>query len=366
MKLKTVMTAIALLAVGTAYGEEACPDHDHDHGHAHGAGVEVSESAAQAMGLRTVRPEKRRLRSMVSLQGRVELAPDARRVSAAPVAGRIDLRVRSLQEVRPGDLLFTIDAPECRAKAKEIEVLEQRLKVYRGIGRTSAELETQLSLRKAEREAMLAGAEATDGVIAVRAAVAGRVEALAVPDGSWVGSGTTVVELVQVGRVRFKCLLPTSVMKSLRDGMRATCGNEVGRLSIGLADETGLTPVYVIFDTELTGMRPGEAMRADCVTDEGESPVTAVPSVCVVRVGLEPTVFVRDEDDPDRFLAVKVSTGRVNGGWTEVKGLPEDDDLEIVKEGAYELKIALAAQSGSAPKAGHFHADGKFHEGDHD
>ena len=73
-------------------------------------------------------------------------------------------------------------------------------------------------------------------------------------------------------------------------------------------------------------------------------------------------MFVRDEHQRDRFVAVKVALGLASGGWTEVTGLPEDENLEVVREGAYELKIALSTQSGAAP-AGHFHADGTFHEG---
>lgn len=121
--------------------------------------------------------------------------------------------------------------------------------------------------------------------------------------------------------------------------------------------------MYAVFDKERLTARPGERLRVECVTDESETPVVAVPAACVVRVGLEPTVFVRDEHAGDRFAAVKVTLGRTNGGWTEIVGLPDDDDLEIVKEGAYELKIALSAQKG-APAAGHFHADGTFHESD--
>ncbi|MBQ0032297.1 MAG: efflux RND transporter periplasmic adaptor subunit [bacterium] len=336
-------------------------EHDHEHEHAHGAGVEVSTAASQAMGLRTVRPEKRRMSSTRTLLGRLELAPDARMSAATPVAGRVSIKVRSLENVTAGTVLFTVEAPELRAKTKEIALLEQRLKVYRDLNRVPAERESELALKRAEREAMLAGAEERDGVVSVRASASGRVDTLSVSDGSWVSSGTTVVELQRSDRVRFMSMVAASDAGRLKDGMKITCGEHVGTLRMDFGGSDGLTPIYVFFEQELP-FRPGERLQVDCVTDESETPVVAVPSACIVRVGLDPTVFVRDEHDEDRFLAVKVTPGRTNGGWTEVKGLPDDDDLEIVKEGAYELKIALAAQSGSAP-AGHFHADGTFHEG---
>ncbi|MBR2941651.1 MAG: efflux RND transporter periplasmic adaptor subunit [Kiritimatiellae bacterium] len=370
--MKRMATTVVLTFALSAFAAEKVDEHEHEHGHEHehehehehghdrGAWVEVGAAAVQAMGLRTVHPEKRRMRSTVALLGRLELAPDARMSAATPVAGRVSIKVSSLESVTAGAVLFTVEAPELRAKTKEIALLEQRLKVYRDLNRVPAERESELALKRAEREAMLAGAEERDGVVSVRATASGRVESLPVSDGSWVSSGTTVVELQRSDRVRFAASVASSDAGRLRDGMKAACGGRVGTLQVGFGGADGVTPVYAVFDRELP-FRPGERMQLNCVTDESETPVVAVPSACIVRVGLDPTVFVRDEHDADRFLAVKVEPGRTNGGWTEVKGLP-DDDLEIVKEGAYELKIALAAQSGSAP-AGHFHADGTFHEG---
>ena len=102
------------------------------------------------------------------------------------------------------------------------------------------------------------------------------------------------------------------------------------------------------------------------LTVVAEHPKTVLAAVLIaaalgVRIGLHPTVFVRDEDGRSRFLALPVVPGLTNGGWTAVTGLPDDDDLEIVTDGAYELRLALS--SPAANPAGHFHADGTFHEG---
>ena len=365
---KIVAVAVAAWCAWTfAEGREHRPaheqdhGHEHAHGHVHGAGLEVGAAAAQAMGLRTVRPEKRRMRSTISLVGRLELAPDARMSAATSVGGRVSLKVHPLEQVSSGTVLFTVEAPDLRAKTKEIELLEQRLKVYRDLNRVPAERESELALKRAEREAMLAGAEECDGIVWVRAKTGGRVESLPIADGAWVAPGTTLVELLRSDRLQFVAQVVSSEARRLKDGMKVACGDCVGTLRLGFGGADGLTPVYAFFDRELPG-RPGERVQVDCVTDESETPVVAVPSACIVRIGLDPTVFVRDEHDQDHFVAVKVAPGRTNGGWTEVRGLPDDDDLEIVKEGAYELKIARAAQSGSAP-TGHFHADGTFHEG---
>ena len=169
--MKKILMVLAVGAAGLASAAESCKEGEgcaHDHAEsAHGASVEVSASAARAMGLKTVRPEKRRMRTSVPLMGRLELAPDARWSAASPLAGRVSLKVRSLALVSAGETLFTVESPELRAKEAEIGVLERRIKVYRDLKRASADLEAQLVLRQAERAALLAGAEAQDGVVSV-------------------------------------------------------------------------------------------------------------------------------------------------------------------------------------------------------
>ena len=69
-------------------------------------------------------------------------------------------------------------------------------------------------------------------------------------------------------------------------------------------------------------------------------------------------VFRRDPADPDKVIRVDADLGVDDGRWIEVKSGLMDGD-EVVGPGAYELMLA---SSGSAPKGGHFHADGTFHE----
>ncbi len=357
---------MALMALGfgltvRTYGHEHEHEHKHEHEHDHGRAVEVSDSAARSMGLRTVRVERRRMRSTVTLTGRMELAPDARRTVAAPLAGRLTLKVKPLQQVEKGDALLTLAAPELAARAQEIGVLEKRLEVYRQLKSANAELEAQLKLKRAEREALLNGAEERDGLVLVRAASAGTVESLLVNEGAWVESGASVIGLVRPQALRFRAVLAASEAARLKEGLKVDLEGVSGTLRLGIGDSSGTVPAYALFAEGAVPRRAGERASVACVLDETEAPVRAVPTACLVRIGLEPTVFVRDEHDPDRYLAVRVETGLSDGGWTEVRGLPDDDDLEVVREGAYELKLALAAKAGTKG-AGHFHADGTFHE----
>ena len=354
--MKSLATAaIAVLCFG-AFAEE---EHHHHH-HDHGRSVEVSEALQRTMGLRTVRVEKRRIASTVALTGRFELSPDARLTVATPVAGKLTLKVKHLQRVKAGELLFTISAPSLVARANEIAILEKRLRVYHEIGTPNATLESELAVKRAEREALLAKAEESDGIVSVRAPADGQVDSLSAQDGSWLESGAAAIQLLRPNAVRFRALATASDASRLRDGMKAEVTGGPGEIRLGVGNELGIVPIYVLFDSPVEG-RPGERVVATCVTNESESPVAAVPTAGIVRIGLQPTVFVRDEDDRSRFLALPVVPGLTNGGWTAVTGLPDDDDLEIVTDGAYELRLAFS--SPAANPAGHFHADGTFHEG---
>ncbi len=341
--------------------------HDHDHGkHDHGPAakgakaVEVAEAVQKVMGLKTVRPEKRRLASTVAFTGRYELAPDARRTVATPVAGRLALLVKPLARVKKGDALFTVTSPDLAARARELAVLEKRLDVYRKLGTKNAQLASECAVKKAEREALVGDAEEKDGVVTVRAASDGLVEAFPSEAGAWVETGASVVRLVAPEDLRLRALVAASDAARLADGFAATVEGVPGEIRLGVGDANGLVPVYVVFPKGGAKGRAGARATATCVLDAHETPVTAVPTRCLVRIGLQPTVFVRD-DDADRFLAVDVVPGLSAGGWTAVTGLPSDGDLDVVVEGAYELKLALP--SGDAKPAGHFHADGTFHEG---
>lgn len=385
----------AVLGYAHEHGANCSHDHaqeqKHEHGHEHehdehgkySAGrkpegafktVSIAKAVQDVMGLKTVHAEKRRVASTVVFSGRYELSPDARKVVATPVAGRLTLLVRPLAEVKKGDVLFKVSSPDLVARSHDIEALEKRVNVYREIKTPNAALENELTVKRAERAAMLAGAEEKDGVITVRAAADGMVESLIAQDGAWLETGAAAVQTVRTHDLRFKALVASSDALKLRNGMSAKVGEHHGCVRIGVGDDTGLVPIYVLFDKDVHALA-GARSRAECVTDETEEAHTAVPSRCIVSIGLQPTVFVRDPHNAERFIATPVVPGVSGGGWTAVEGLsphaknPLTRDLfphrcEIVCEGAYELKLALPS-SGESKPAGHFHADGSFHEGEH-
>lgn len=337
-------------------------EHEHHHNHDHGKSVEVAPAVQQALALKTVHPEKRRLSGLTVLTGRYELAPEARRSIVSPVAGRLSLKVKPFSKVAAGDVLLTVSAPDLVSQADEIALLEKRLEVYRRIKTPNAALENELAVKKAARAAALSGASETNGVVEVRATSDGVVEALLTTDGAWVEVGAEVVRLVKPDALRLKALVSSPEVEKLADGLVCEADGVKGEVRIGLDAESGLIPVYAIFPDGAPRGRVGARGAFTCETDTSAKESVCVPRSAIVRIGLTPTVFIRDEDDEDRFLAIEVTTGETVSGWTAVEGLPDDDDIEVVSAGAYELKLALADDK--AKPSGHFHADGTFHDGE--
>lgn len=341
-------------------GHDAHDEHETCEGEAAPAAVTVSEDAQRLLGLTTVRAERRRLAATRAFAGRYELSPDARRTVAAGVGGRLVHLVRPLARVSAGDALFSVFSPDLVARAKEIDTLEKRLAVYRSLDTPNAELENELAVKRAERAALLGDAVEKDGVVTVRAPCDGLVESFEADAGAWLEPGAAAVRIADPRRLFFRAYAAAADVRGLEDGLPATVGAHAGELRLGVGDASGLVPVSVVFPDRLPE-HAGARAEAVCTVASNETPRTAVPSACLVSVGLQPTVFVRDPADATRFFARPVATGLAGGGWTAVDGVPEG--AEVVRDGVYELKLALP--SGEARPAGHFHADGAFHEDEH-
>ena len=145
--MKKTISLLSVLSLCFAYAGHdtglACEHkHEHEHGHEHERGhpacgggdvmsLEVSEKVQKALGLATVRSERRRLDGSRFFAGRYALAPEARITVGLPVAGRLRLVVRPLDRIAKGDVLFTVDSAELVAQEKEIAQLDRSLAVYR-------------------------------------------------------------------------------------------------------------------------------------------------------------------------------------------------------------------------------------------
>lgn len=396
---------VAAPAAGHAHGAEC--DHDQDAEASAAAApsplsaFEVPESAQRLLGLTFVTAEKRHVTGAVRFPGRFEWMPGARRIYGAAVSGAVELRVRPPQRVNAGDVLFTVRSPEWVAQKgvaheaeaalvlvkAEADALRKRLAKLREAGARNAELEQQLAAKEAEAvraermrqnaeeaaRAVLSFCREEDGRLVVEARDAGVVERVSVENGAWAETGAEVLCVTRADGLWFRAEGVSSELTRVRTGQSGFVeplgrvpGEVVrGEIELGLsADAAARTqPLYLLMQALPAWALPGRAGVLSVVVEESEPESIALPQACVVSDGLKRAVFVRDAKDGDRFLTVEVTLGASDGEWVEVRGLAAG--AAVVLEGAYELKLASPASGGEKKAAGHFHADGQFHEGEH-
>lgn len=330
---------------------------EHKHTEKCDKSIKISAAVQRVMGLKTVKAQKRDIKSTITLPGRFELLPDARESVSTPVAGRLNFAVKPLAMVKKGDILFTITAPELVARQNEIDLIEKRLLVYREIKTKNAALENELAVKKAERAALVANGEEKDGVITLRATNDALVEQFNAKNGDWLDVGESALEMTRPNLLRFKALIAAKDAAQITNSLKAKVGAHEGKVRLGVGDDSGLVPIYIVFDGEINEIA-GARKDATIFLSSKESVYTAVPSKCIVDINLQPTVFVKDEHDGEKFIALPVTPLESFNGWTAIEGLAKENS-EVVLDGVYELKLALG--SDSKKEAGHYHADGTFH-----
>ena len=133
-----------------------------------------------------------------------------------------------------------------------------------------------------------------------------------------------------------------------------------GTLELGLAaDAETRTIELIVRPTQLGAWARAGVSGYLEVTLAGGSGELAVPLAAVVRDGMTPIIFRRDPANADKVIRMEADLGISDGRFVVIaSGVKEGD--EIVVDGNYQLMLAT---SGSAPKGGHFHSDGTFHEG---
>ncbi|MEX2219920.1 MAG: hypothetical protein WD749_14305 [Phycisphaerales bacterium] len=276
------------------------------------------------------------------------------------------------------------------ARADLAEVLEKEAELQS----KRAEIDADLETARVRLELLLASAGTLTGIPAaelaavsgsapplwralvaleVRAAAPGVVGELPVSTGAWVEENTRVLSVVRPMLVRFHAKGLQSDLLRLRDGLAARvvppAGGSLGpgevmqgELVVGIgADPDGRTVDLLMTPSRAAaGARAGVWGFLEVVAEGSGGGELAVPLAAVIRDGVTPVIFRRDPRNPDLAIRLAADLGMDDGRWVVVRsGLREGD--EVVLDGVYQLMLAT---SGSAPKGGHFHSDGTFHEGD--
>lgn len=386
---------------GHAHGEAGHAEHGDEEGDV----IDLPPSARKLLGMTFATAAKRPVAGTARFPGRFEWRPDAARVYGAALDGKVEIKVRPSQRVKPGDVLFSLVSPEwikqggemrdaeaavelARVEASAIRV---RLEQLRAAGTRHAELEMTLAVKEAavvKAQRTLESAQESrlalsklfrekEGELLFEASEEGLVESFAAVSGSWVEKGAPVVRTIRPERIWFRADGLMVELSRVRSGLRGFMeplqgGGLSADVRIEGSVELGLTadvtrrvqPLYLQPERYEAWMAPGRAGVLSVVVEEPSPEAVAVPLGCVVADGLRSVAFVRDASDMDRFHRREVILGVSDGDWVEVKGI--DAGAVVVLTGAYELKLAAPSATGSNKKAaGHFHADGVFHEAKH-
>lgn len=212
-----------------------------------------------------------------------------------------------------------------------------------------------------------------DGTLEVRAITSGVVDSIAAVSGALLEPSEPLLSVVQPERIRLRATGLQADLGRLEDGLRARIvppeGGSLpadhvmeGTLRLDLAGDPDERTIDLIVEPGSLApwARAGISAHVE-ITLPGGVEELAIPLAAVVRDGATPIIFRRDPANPDKVIRLEADVGVSDGRWIAIlSGVREGD--EIVVAGNYQLMLAT---SGSAPKGGHFHPDGTFHEGEH-
>ena len=399
------------------HGEGCTHDHaaDSEHQHEHGAGCTHDHSSCgggAAPVLVTADAHARHISAMKiedvpavgmalqhSLYGYLTVPSHAQETYSLPCAGRISLRVKSAQSVKKGEVLYTVIAPEVSALVaetrkqeaaitrcgEEIDSISQRLKRLKAAGTTSSDLEEQLNFKNAEKRQLqrelevtqtnlrilVMGAEITpeNGMptLVVRAENDGIVRNVGTTQGSWGEQGAPVVTMSNLSGMEIEGTLYgndvpefSSIRATRLNGRSQQVMEGTWRMAEQVDPEKQTRKIFFTPESLPADARPGQLCRLDMYADGGAEGYVNIPDTALVKVGIDDVVFLEIKEGT--FAMMKVQAGTSRRGMVPVKGLIPGQKLVV--KGGYELRYLLPADGGQQKKAGHFHADGKFHEGE--
>lgn len=374
-------------------------------GSAESASVTIPPSAQKLINITFATAETRHVQTTRRFAGRFEMKPDARRIYSTLLEGTLELLVTPNQRVEKGTPLFRFQSPawirlqgelrtaEVTAQRLETEtrLLRERVQRLKDANARNAELEMALPLKEADyeqakvtrdhlrtqRTVIVSQMQEKDYALIVVAQESGIVDAVLATTGQCVQPGTEILSVARAAGLWFKaeCVVSETLditanlkgfVEPLKTGTGTTKPRAAGTVTLAWSADTTqrMRDLFLTFDRVPEWAIPGLPGIMNVVLANSANSAVAVPTAAIVQDGLEQAVFVRDDHDTNTFKRVVVTTGASDGAYTEVRALQAG--TEVVVNGVYELKLAAPAQGKAAKRAaGHFHADGKFHEGSH-
>ena len=208
----------------------------------------------------------------------------------------------------------------------------------------------------------------------IRAVAAGVVEGEVLASGAWIDAHQTVLTVTDPSGVRLRAAGLQADLPRLRDGLVARIVAADPAVVQAIAATLVIGPIADAIDRSVVliarpidgallpaWVRPGVTANLEVVISGSPVEELAIPVAATIRDGLQTVFFRRETQRPEQVKKVEADLGTSDGRWIVVQsGLKEGD--QVVLGGIYPLK--LSQQDGGA-QAGHFHADGTFHDGNH-
>lgn len=298
----------------------------------------------------------------------IESDPDATRVVAAPIEGRIVSLTRNLGDpVRRGETLAVIESRQAASLQAEVEKSHTRLGLAQATLRRDEALyargfrplrEVEISraayaqaatdLRLARQQVSASGARGGSlNRIAVTAPISGRVIARTATLGQVFAADAPETELFRIAALeRLNVTLSISAADAARvrpgnpvevtaTGRRATA--QVRFISPALDPQTRLVRVIADLDNRGGQWRAGEPVQARITVSQSAGAPLMVPSTAVQTVENRPVLFIRTSRG---FRMAPVTLGARDGGQVAIlSGLSGDE--QIATTNTFTLKAEL-------------------------
>lgn len=338
--------------------------------------------------------------------GQMTLPPNAVRNASLPANGRVKFFVHVGEKVVAGTPLYSLASPDLIALKSDIKdaeaslkrsraelaTLAERLKRIEEIGLKNSDLAGELNFKTAEIESLeiatersralwnqaTAGATFKDGELIVPAQTESVVQTLDLNEGAWAERGTSALTLAKFSAPEFKGVAfgnddfsNVDARLAVQVGEQTHLLEGTLRIAAQIDETTQARTIYFTPKSVPAGVYAGQvaylqtAKKQVPAHDGHDEKFVLVPASAVIKVGVDDIVFVCDEHDKNTFFARKVTALPSRRGKTPIAGIHLGE--KIVVKGGYELKYVLPVDGNAPAKktAGHFHADGKFHEGEH-
>jgi cobalt-zinc-cadmium efflux system membrane fusion protein len=351
--------------------------------------IDLTHAQVRNIGITYEQIINRPLRTLVKLNGRVELLPGGRAIASSLIDGQVlKVHVAPGQSVREGQILFTVtnmelidwqktylqDQATLAFVRKEID--RQRPLVQQEISplKKLQELESQESVIQASLAALssklsLLGIQQDEDTeiipeYAIRSPLSGIVQHINAYKGSFITPETELVEVIDDSKLRLHLFAFGHDMPFLSTGQElefyVQSRSEITRqarviwINNIMDTENNSYQVHADIIGEVRSFSPGEFVEA-MITSKTEK-VPAIPEEALAYDRGLTYIFIKEKMDSlgVHFQKKLVDTGVSEFGYTEIKPIdPLPEGAEIVTKGAFFLMAQSKKNEDTA--GGHHH-----------